>query len=446
MADKRILLLGSGYVTTTVVEYLTRRPENILTLANRTVENAEKRSNDGVKDRIKVVQLDLENDDAKLEQLVRENDIVISLVPYLYHVKVAKVCLQEKKHLVTTSYISPAMRELHQQAVAADVILMNEIGVDPGIDHLAAVKIIDDVRKEGGEITSFYSWCGGLPVPDRMDDNPLKYKFSWSPKGVLMASRNVAKFIEDGKTVTVDSVLDSSRKLKLSDKYPAFDGYPNRDSTQYVEEYNIPKSRNVLRGTLRYNGFCSLLKKLLLLGLIENSPASSDNWRQVTKNLVGAQSDDDGDIKAKIAEKLNLKSEEAEQLFKDLTFFGLLNAEEKVGKNNNLLDAFATLLQKKCYYDADEPDFVFLQHIFEAEFPNGSKQTRKATLALFGDDKFSAMAKGTGLPCAVVTQLILDNKVSRRGVVGPMHSDLNDLITEGLKGEKIEVEFETINQ
>jgi len=444
VTDKKILLLGSGYVTTTVVEYLTRRPENVLTLANRTIENAEKRSNDGVKDRIKVVQLDLENDDAKLEQLVGENDVVISLVPYLYHVKVAKVCLQKKKHLITTSYISPAMRELHQQAVDANVLLMNEIGVDPGIDHLAAVKIIDDVRKEGGEITSFYSWCGGLPIPERMEDNPLKYKFSWSPKGVLMASRNVAKFIENGEVVTVPSVLDSSRKLKLSDKYPAFDGYPNRDSTQYVQEYNIPKSRNVLRGTLRYNGFCSLLKKLLLLGLIENTPVDGESWKQVTKSLVGAQSDDE--LRTKISEKLNLQGEEASKFVNDLEFFGLLSDEEKVGKNKNLLDAFAALLQRKCYYDADEPDFVFLQHIFEAEFPNGKKQTRKATLALFGDDKFSAMAKGTGLPCAVVTQLILDGKVSRRGVVGPMHSDLNDLITEGLKGENIVVDFETIDQ
>jgi len=382
-----------------------------------------------------------------LATLIGENDVTISLVPYTYHVKIAKICLQKKKHLVTTSYISPGMRELNQQAIDADVILMNEIGVDPGIDHLAAVKIIQSVRESGGDITSFYSWCGGLPTPQRMNDNPLKYKFSWSPKGVLMASRNVAKFIEGGKVVTVESVVDSARKLKLHDDYPTFDGYPNRDSTQYVEEYDIPKSQNVLRGTLRYEGFCSLLKKFIKLGLIENSGVNGENWRQVLQGLVGS-GNDDKEIEQKISEKLNIHGEEAANTVSALRSFGLFDANEKVGKANTLLDAFAALLQRKCSYDSDEPDFVFLQHIFGAEFSGGKKQTRKATLALFGDNKFSAMAKGTGLPCAISTQLILDGKVSKRGVFGPniQTSELNELILDGLKGEGIVVDFETIDE
>jgi saccharopine dehydrogenase-like NADP-dependent oxidoreductase len=221
---------------------------------------------------------------------------------------------------------------------------MNEIGVDPGIDHLAAVKIIEQVRNQGGDITSFYSWCGGLPTPDRMNDNPLKYKFSWSPKGVLMASRNVAKFIEGGQVVTVNSVVDSSRKLALHKDYPTFDGYPNRDSTQYVEEYNIQNSKDVLRGTLRYGGFCSLLKKFILLGLVETSPVNGDNWRQVMKNLLSA---DDDNLEQKIVERLGLQGEEATQIITDLKSFGLLDANEKVGKAPTLLDAFANLLTVK---------------------------------------------------------------------------------------------------
>jgi saccharopine dehydrogenase-like NADP-dependent oxidoreductase len=228
---------------------------------------------------------------------------------------------------------------------------MNEIGVDPGIDHLAAVKIIQSVRNAGGDITSFYSWCGGLPTPDHMNDNPLKYKFSWSPKGVLMASRNVAKFIENGQVVTVDSVIDSSRKLKLHNDYPSFDGYPNRDSTQYVEEYNIPNSKDVLRGTLRYGGFCSLLKKFINLGLVESAPANGENWRQVIKGIIGAS---DEDLEQKIAERLGVQGEEAKQVVADLKFFGLLDENEKVSKSATLLDAFAALLQKKY-------DFVYYE-------------------------------------------------------------------------------------
>lgn len=220
--------------------------------------------------------------------------MVVSLIPYTFHPAVIKSGIREKKNVVTTSYVSPAMLELEDDAKKAGITVMNEIGMDPGIDHLYAVKMIDEVHKAGGKILSFYSYCGGLPAPEA-SDNPLGYKFSWSPRGVLLAARNDAKFFRDGKVVAIPGaeLMASAAPVFV---YPgfAFVGYPNRDSTPFKERYNIPEAKNILRGSLRYQGNPAMVQVLNDMGFLSEEKLDSLTkpipWSEATKHVLKASS------------------------------------------------------------------------------------------------------------------------------------------------------------
>lgn len=266
--EKKILLLGSGFVAFPCLNHLLKRPENRITVACRHLETSRKMAIDP---RVTPIQLDIANA-ADLDTQVAAHDIVISLVPYLLHTVVIKACIKHKKNIVTTSYVSADMAKLHDSCVDAQITCFNEIGVDPGIDHLYAIKMIDHVHKNNGKITSFLSYCGGLPAPE-CSNNPLGYKFSWSSRGVLLALRNDAKYLENGQVKQVSGVelMDTAKPIYI---YPAFAflGYPNRDSTPYTTRYNIPECRDLIRGTLRYQGFPQFVKVLVQLGFLSDAP------------------------------------------------------------------------------------------------------------------------------------------------------------------------------
>lgn len=224
-------------------------------------------------------------------------DVAISLIPYTYHATVIKAAIAQKKHVVTTSYVSPAMMELDAAAKEAGITVMNEIGLDPGIDHLYAVKTIDEVHKAGGKITSFLSYCGGLPAPEN-SDNPLGYKFSWSSRGVLLALRNAAKYYKDGKVVEIagPELMAAAKPYFIYPGY-AFVAYPNRDSTPYLERYSIPEAQTVVRGTLRYQGFPEFIRTLVDLGFLSDEEqdflkpiidAPVLTWKEATAKIVGS--------------------------------------------------------------------------------------------------------------------------------------------------------------
>ena len=221
-------------------------------------------------------------------------DLVVSLIPFTFHATVIKSAIREKKHVVTTSYVSPAMLELETEAKAAGITVMNEIGLDPGIDHLYAVKTIDEVHRAGGKILSFLSYCGGLPAPEA-SNNPLGYKFSWSSRGVLLALRNNAKFYRDGKVEEVPGTeLMASAKPYFI--YPgfAFVAYPNRDSTPYKERYNIPEAHTIIRGTLRYQGNPEFVRVLVAMGFLDDEQkdflTKPISWKEATARILGASS------------------------------------------------------------------------------------------------------------------------------------------------------------
>jgi saccharopine dehydrogenase-like NADP-dependent oxidoreductase len=236
------------------------------------------------------------SDSAALDALVAQHDLVVSLIPYTFHAAVIKSAIKNKKHVVTTSYVSDAMKELEAEAKKAGIVVLNEIGLDPGIDHLYAVKTIDEVHRAGGKINGFLSYCGGLPAPSSAD-NPLGYKFSWSSRGVLLALLNSAKLYQSGELVEIDGkdLMSHAKPYYISPAF-AFVAYPNRDSTGFREKYKIPEAGTVVRGTLRYQGFPQFIKALVDIGFLNaeekdfvKAGSSGLNWADLTAKAIGAK-------------------------------------------------------------------------------------------------------------------------------------------------------------
>lgn len=287
---KKVLLLGSGFVAKPAAEIVLREPSNQLTVACRTLETAQKFVAD--LPNATAVSLDVSNP-AALEAAVAAHDLVISLIPYTHHADVIKAAIKGKTHVVTTSYVSPAMRELDEEAKKAGIVVMNEIGLDPGIDHLYAVKTIDEVHEKGGKIKEFHSYCGGLPAPE-CSGNPLGYKFSWSSRGVLLALLNSASYLSEGKQLDIDGkdLMGYAKPYYISPAY-AFVAYPNRNSVPFREFYNIPEAKTVVRGTLRYQGFPEFIKALVEIGFLNAESKEwlkeGLTWAEVTQKATGAE-------------------------------------------------------------------------------------------------------------------------------------------------------------
>ena len=263
---KKILCLGAGLVARPYIQYLSDNDFHVI-VASRTKSKAD-RLIEGCNN-TEAVAFNIAEDDELLEELTKKADLVCSLLPYTYHVKAAKVAIKHKTHFCTTSYISDEMKALEGEAKNAGILLLNECGVDPGIDHMSAMKIIDEVHNNNGKIESFTSFTGGLPAPDS-NNNPYGYKLSWSPRGVLLAGRNDAQFLRDGKEVKIlGSDLFSNYELMEVPGMGTFEGYPNRDSLSYIDIYEISETKTMLRGTFRNIGWCGTLDKIADLGLLD---------------------------------------------------------------------------------------------------------------------------------------------------------------------------------
>jgi saccharopine dehydrogenase-like NADP-dependent oxidoreductase len=408
---KKVLLLGAGMVTRPIVHYLLDREDIQLTVASRTVSKAEELVKGHP--RGTAIALNVTNDE-ELENLVATHDLSISLVPYTYHVKVAKLCIKHKKDMVTTSYISADMRALDGAAKEAGVLLLNELGVDPGIDHMSAMKIIHAVEREGGKVVSFRSYCGGLPAPEA-NTNPWGYKFSWAPRGVVLAARNNAKFLWDGKVVDVPT-----ERLFLETHILNVEGigdlecYPNRDSMGYIELYGLKDIQTMFRGTLRNLGWCSLWTKIKALNLLdlEEFETNGMTYKAFMAKLAGCQPSDN--VKAKTAAFLDLPVDAPE--VQKLEWVGLF--EDKPIPNAKIcaLDVLADLLLIKLAYAPRERDLIVLHHEFVAEYP-GRRERITSSLVDFGiPGGDTSMARTVSLPAAIGTAMILDGKITVKGV------------------------------
>lgn len=431
--SKQVLLLGSGFVAKPTVDILSQTPGVSVTVACRTLSKAQELA--GLT--AGAISLDVTDENA-LNEAVSKVDLVISLIPYTYHVLVVKAAIKNKKHVVTTSYINPKLQELEQEILDAGITVMNEIGLDPGIDHLYAVKTIEEVHQAGGKIKSFLSYCGGLPAPEN-SDNPLGYKFSWSSRGVLLALTNSASYWKNGEVENVKSE-DLMATAKPYFIYPgfAFVAYPNRDSTTYKKLYNIPEAETVVRGTLRFQGFPEFIKVLVDLGFLKETehPAfkTASSWKDAFAALIGAASSSEDDLVAKIDQLASFKdAADRERILSGFKWLGLFS-DNNTTPRGNPLDTLCATLEDLMQYEDGERDLVCLQHKFGIEWADGSKETRTSTLVDYGNPEgYSSMAKLVGVPCAVATQQILDGTLSKRGLLAPMSSELNDPIMKTLK-------------
>lgn len=390
------------------------------------------------------ISLDVTNKKA-LDKAVANSDLVISLIPYTYHVDVVKSAIKNKKHVVTTSYTSPAMLELEDQVKKAGIVVFNEIGLDPGIDHLYAIKTIDEVHKKGGKITSFLSYCGGLPAPEN-SDNPLGYKFSWSSRGVLLALRNSAKLWENGKIVEIpgEELMAHAKPYFIYPGY-AFVGYPNRDSSPYKERYQIPEAQDLVRGTLRYQGFPEFVKVLVDIGFLSDSEVDflkeKISWKDALAKLLGSSSSEQKDLEWAISSKTQFKDNaDKERILNGFKWLGLFS-EKQISPRRNPLDTLCATLEELMQYEDNERDFVMLQHKFGIEWADGSREVRTSTLAEYGVPAgYSAMAKLVGVPCAVAVEQVLDGTIKTPGIHAPVTPEFAYPLLNALK-EKYGIEL-----
>lgn len=447
---QKVLLLGSGFVAKPTVDILAATKDVEVTVACRTLEKAKELAGDVAT----AISLDVSKE-KDLDVAVAEHDLIISLIPYIYHATVVKSAIKNKKNVLTTSYISAALKELEKEIDEAGILVFNEIGLDPGIDHLYAVKTIDEVHKAKGQIKSFISYCGGLPAPEDAN-NPLGYKFSWSARGVLLALRNSATFYKDGKKVEVDGPELMAHTVDY--EMPEFTAkklvcYPNRDSTVFRELYKIPEAETVIRGTLRFTGFPEFVKVLVDLGLLkddENEIFSKPiAWNEALAKYLSSKSSSEQDLIDTISSKTAFSTEELKTTIIDgFKWFGLLSDKEITPKGNPL-DTLCARFEELLQYEEGERDLVLLQHKFGIVNADGSEETRTSTLVDYGAPTgtgYSSMAKLVGTPCAVAAQLILSDKLPvKKGLVAPYSPEINDPIIKTLKDDyKIELTEKTL--
>ena len=425
----RVLVLGAGLVSKPLVDYLLDQPDMFVTMASRTVSKAE--TIIGSHPQGKAVSLNV-SDDKHLEELVSDADLVVSLLPYTFHVKVAKLCLKYRIHMVTTSYVSDEMKKLDAAACKAGVVFLNECGLDPGIDHMSAMRVIHEVQQNGGDIISFRSTTGALPAHEACN-NPFGYKFSWSPRGVLLASRNAAKWLENGEIIDVpDKELFEHYNLQDVPGAGVFENYPNRNSLPYKDIYGIQKAHTVYRGTFRMTGWCETIRYLVMIGWLDDTPLtgfSGKTYADVTRKLIGAQPTDT--LETVVAEKLGLRPFSA--VIKRLGWLGLFSTEPLPKDRDNPLDFLNVITLKKMSLGPDERDMIVMHHEFIAAFPT-KKQYITSTLVDYGiPNGDSSVSRTVALPAAIAVKMILDKKIVEPGVHIPVKPHIYNPILDELE-------------
>lgn len=444
---KRVLVLGAGLVAKPLVDTLGERGDVRLVVADLDTGRA-----DGLVapyDGSSALALDV-GDGSALGREVAAADAVVSLLPAPLHPRVAQQAVAHGTPLVTTSYVSDEMAELDGPARERGVLLLNECGLDPGIDHMMAMEIVHRVEARGGAVESYVSFCGGLPAPES-NDNPWGYKLSWTPRGALVAARSPVRFRRRGETIENPTpyLADGPEEFQIPG-VGLLEGYPNRDSTVYGPLYGIDGAETLLRGTLRYPGWCDTMEALLKLGMLDVRPATASDAATVAGLLARRlpTATEGATLRERFADHLDLDPHHP--VLDRFEWLGLFSGRplpqgpetpDGLGGPLSPLDVLAHLFAEKLPYRPPERDMIVLEHRFRTREADGSQREIVARLVTFGeagDD--SAMAQTVGIPAALACGMILDGRLDLTGVRIPIHGEIYQPILADLRQRGLEIE------
>lgn len=429
---KTVLVFGAGKSATVLVDYLLKNAELFnwqLLLVDADLALASSKL--GHSTRGKAYSFDV-LDSQQRTSFIEKSDLVISLLPPQLHIEVAKDCLLLGKNLLTASYINPAIRELESQIKAKRILFLCEMGLDPGIDHMSALSLLDTIREKGGHVTSFISHCGGLVAPES-DNNPWHYKISWNPRNVVTAGREGAKFKQGGDTVVLNQQEIFSEVKRVSiEGAGEFAWYPNRDSLSYISLYGLEQTKNFIRTTLRHPGYVKAWKNILELELTHDKPVYTLSHPNLKKAFDHHFSE-----AGKTAKVDQLQSEDA-GFAKQLQFLGVAD-EETILPFENFTPAqlLQFSLENKLLLAPQDKDMIVMLHEINYQLAGKSYEV-KSSLVVKGTDAFhTAMAKTVGLPLGIMASLLLKEKIKLIGLKVPIEKEIYQPVLAALEAEGI---------
>jgi len=431
---KKILLIGAGRSTSSLVQYLLFNAENenwFITIADQSKDLASEAANNHKL--AKAIAFDVNNDEER-ERLIDEADLVISMLPASMHMAVANDCIKYKKHLATASYVSDEMKELDGKAQEAGIVMMNEIGVDPGIDHMSAMRVIDAIRQKGGTLEAFETFTGGLVAPES-DNNPWNYKFTWNPRNVVLAGQGTCKFIQNSryKYIPYNKLFKRTEIIEIDD-YGKFEGYANRDSLQYREIYGLKDIPTMFRGTLRKPGFCKAWHYFVKMGATDDSYIMEDSENMTNRQFINSflHYNPNDSVELKFKYYFNIRQDDAE-MFDKFVWLGIFE-DTKIGlKKATPAQILQHILEQKWSLEEKDKDMIVMWHRFRYKL-NGEDKEIHSSMVVKGDDqKYTAMAKTVGLPLAISVKMILNGTISSPGVHVPILPEIYNPILDELE-------------
>jgi saccharopine dehydrogenase-like NADP-dependent oxidoreductase len=431
-----ILIIGAGKSATVLIDYLIEKANlknRRLILADASLELAQKKLRNATN--TQAAQLDI-HDAPTRETLIEKSDLVISMLPAFLHPVVAKDCLRIGRHFFSASYESDELRSMENEIKSKDLLFLNECGLDPGLDHMSAMKIIHEEKAKGHQITLFKSYTGGLLAPES-EDNPWKYKFTWNPRNVVLAGQGVSRFIRNGKLKFIPYHMLFRRIEPVHfDEVGEFDGYPNRDSLSYRKTYGLENIPTILRGTLRRAGFCKSWDVFVQLGITDDSfkmdlPEDFTMRMFFNSFLPYHESNDEPH---KLKELLTWVDDEVIEKIRWIGMFSDKPLPKFKGSPAEILQA---ILEDKWELQPEDKDMIVMQHQFEIKTPEGTEKIISSLVSKGSDQTYTAMAKTVGLPLAIAVDLFLDGKFNLRGLHLPILPEIYLPILEALEKENI---------